>query len=93
MTTEPPPAVSIDDAGLMLMDAVRVMGTLEAAGVHLAPPYQPLARGLLTAGEAARLVPAVVMLALALYPRLSDADVLAEILRTADLTAATGAPN
>lgn len=89
---EPPP-LTVDDVGLLVADAVRLLGTLEAACVHLADPADPLPRGLLTAGEACRMVPAVLLLGIMLHPCLNEPGTLEEILRTADTRAAKGRPN
>lgn len=85
-----PQEVSIEAVGLYLAEAVQIMGTLETACVHERPDYEPLPRGLLTCGEVCRLVPAVVLLALRLYPRLSDEGVLETIVRDALTTGVAG---
>lgn len=58
--------LTVDEAGLLLAQAVQIMGTLEAVGAHVRPDSEPLPRGMLTCGEACRLVPAVIALTLPL---------------------------
>lgn len=86
-----PPQLTADDVGLLLAEAVQIMGTLEAASIQERPDGEPLPRGLLTCGEACRLVPAVVLLSLQIYPRLIEEGVLETILRNAMTTGPTGA--
>jgi hypothetical protein len=88
---EPPPEVSVEAVGLYLAEAVQLMGTLEAAGIHEQEDSAPLPRGLLSCGEACRLVPAVIAMALQLHPELADPGVLETILRNALTTGTTGA--
>jgi hypothetical protein len=86
----PAPAVTIEDAGLMLAEAIQLAGTLEAAAVEYTKDSEPLARGLLTCGEACRMVSAVVGLVLTLYPQLAELDVLETTIRHAMTTGTTG---
>jgi len=84
-------ASALDSAGLLLAEALQLMSVLEAACINEAPQYAPLPRGILTCGEACRLVPAVIALALRLHPQLADAEVLQQILLNAKTTGTTGA--
>lgn len=84
-------ATSIDAVGLYLAEAVQLMGVLEAACIHERPEYEPLPRGLFACGEACRLVPAVIAMALQLHPQLADPVVLETIIRNARTTGTTGA--
>lgn len=85
------PVMNADEVGLFLAEAVQVMGGLEAAAVQERPDGEPLPRGMLNCGEACRLVPAVILLALQLYPQLAEEGVLEAILRNAMTTGTTGA--
>ena len=91
MDAAAPPELTADDVGLFLAEAVRVMGTLEAAAIQERPAGEPLPRGFLTCGEACRLIPAVVLLALQIYPQLIEEGVLETVLRNAMTTGTTGA--
>lgn len=88
---ETPPEVSVEAVGLYLAEAVQLMGTLEAACVHEHAEAEPLPRGLLTCGEACRIVPALIAISLHLYPQLAEPGVLESILRNAMTTGTTGA--
>lgn len=83
--------LTVDEAGLLLAQAVQIMGTLEAVGAHERPDSEPLPRGMLTCGEACLLVPAVIALTLQLFPQLAEDGVLEAILRNATTTGLTGA--
>lgn len=85
--------ITADEAGVLLAEAVQLMGTLEAACIQERPPGEPLPRGLLTCGEAARIVPAVVLLVLELFPVLLEAGVLEQALRSAALNSSGGVYN
>lgn len=85
------PPLTTDEIGLLVAQAVQVMGALEAACVHLEPPGRPAPSGLVTCGELANLVPAVVLLGLLIRPELGEDGVLEAILRNALTTGATGA--
>ena len=82
-----------DDVGLFLAEAVQLMGTLEAADVHQRPAWQSLPSGLFTCGEACRMVPAVIAMALQMYPDLIEEGVLEQIIRNAEIAGAGGAAN
>lgn len=86
-----PPPLTADDVGLFLAEAVQIMGTLEAASIQEQPDGEPLPRGLLNCGEACRMVPAVILLALQLYPQLAEDGVLEALIRNAMTTGSTGA--
>lgn len=86
-------SLSIDEAGLLLAEAVQVMGTLEAYGAQERLSSEPLPRGLLTCGEAVRLIPAVIAIVAELYPTLLDPGVLEQVLRVAALADTHGEPN
>lgn len=72
--------LSIDEAGAILAEAVRAMGTLEAACIHEQEDAAPLPRGLLTCGEACRMAGALVALIPERYPQLLEPGVLEETL-------------
>lgn len=84
-------AAALDAVGLFFAEAAQLMNVLEAACVHEAPEYAPLPRGILTCGEACRMVPAVMAMALQLYPQLADPAVLERIILNAKTTGTTGA--
>ena len=86
-----PPALGADEVGLFLAEAVQVMGGLEAAAVQERADGEPLPRGMLNCGEACRMVPAVILLALQLYPQLAEDGVLEALIRNAMTTGSTGA--
>ena len=84
-------AAALDAVGLFLAEALQLMNVLESACIDQQPQYAPLPRGILTCGEACRLVPAVIALALQLYPQLADPEVLERIVLNAKTTGTTGA--
>lgn len=86
-------SLTLHEAGVLLAEAVQVMGTLEAYSAQERESSEPLPRGLLTCGEAVRLIPAVVMLVAEMYPQLLEPNVLEESLRIAALADARGDPN
>lgn len=85
--------ISLEEAAVLYVHALRGMGMLEAACIEQAPEGDPLPRGMLTCGEACILIPAVARLVLLLWPDLSDADVLESAFRAARTSTATGVPN
>jgi hypothetical protein len=85
--------MDIDDVGLFLAEAVQLMGTLEAANVHERGNLDALPSGLITCGEACRMIPAVIALSMQLYPSLTEEGVLEAIIRKAEIAGAGGAMN
>jgi hypothetical protein len=85
------PSITIDEAGLMLAEALQIAGTLEAAAVEYRRDGDPLPSGMLTCGEACRMASAVVGLALNLFPQLSNEEILGSVVCNAITAGATGA--
>ena len=82
-----------DDIGLIVAEAVQLMGTLEAADVHQRNESDALPSGTITCGEACRMIPAIIRMALQMHPELVDEGVLEGIIRNAIIAGAGGAVN
>jgi hypothetical protein len=85
--------LTIEMAAVLYVESLRVMTALEAGCVDQAPACEPLARGMLTCGEAAVLIPAVARLVLMMRPELTDPEVLEDAVRSALAESAAGAAN
>jgi hypothetical protein len=88
-----PDEVALEDVAVMVAEAVQLFGTLEAMNAHQEADHEPLPRGMLTCGQACRMVAAVIRLGLMQEPRLLEDDVLEQAIRAAAACSATGAPN
>lgn len=86
-------SIGLAEAAHLLADAVRLHGTLEAAGIEYQPDHAPLPRGVLSCGEACIAVGAVIGLVLTLYPQLADPDVLVDTVAASAVRDPTGAMN
>lgn len=80
--------LTVDEAGVLLAEAVQVLGTLEGMDIIDRPETEPLPRGVLTCGEAVRLIPAIVVLVTQMYPELLEPNALEEALRIATVRGA-----
>lgn len=85
---EPPQPLplTIGDAALLLADALLVMGALESMAIGERDNCEPLPRGVLTCGEAWRLIPVAAALLFERFPQLVDEDAFIAALRDAALT-------
>lgn len=83
--------LTIEQAAVMLVEAVEVHRRLLAEDVDDYGNADPLPRGFLTCGEALRTTASVVLLAMAAFPTLCDASVLERALRDATLRYGSGA--
>lgn len=91
--SSPSDVLALEDLAILYVEAIRVMSGLEAACVDQEADGKPLARGMLTCGEATTLIPAVARLALILRPELADPDVLEQAVRAALARSAAGVAN
>lgn len=83
----------IEMAAVLLERSIYVADRLEAACIRERGDSEPLARGMLTCGEAVLLIPALAVLIVQKYPQLLDDEMLADALRVASMLSATGEPN
>jgi hypothetical protein len=87
------PVLTLSDAAVLLAEALPILGAFEVVGLGEHPNNQPLPRGLVTCGEAYRLIPALVLLLMHQYPSLNDEETFLAALRDAHLHTAAGALN
>lgn len=88
-----PLALTVGDAALLIRECLLVSGALESMLIGDRPENEPLPRGVLTCGEAWRLIPACACLLFDRFPQLVDPDTFNEALRTAKLHSACGSIN
>ncbi len=84
---------TLGQAAVLLDESLRIIGTLEAACIDTRGDCAPLPRGMLSCGEAMRLIPALVILLMQAHPRLLEPGMLEIAMDIAAMEGASGEPN
>lgn len=81
------------EAALLLDETLRCIGTFEAACIPDRSDCAPLPSGMLSCGEAMRLLPALAIMLVQAYPRLVEPEMFAQALQLVALEYVTGEPS